>query len=472
VQGDSLRLLGDFQVGGGGSLQTTKTSLRPLQIATCDTLPIYGTAISSLQSSYAYSEPNSLAAITRRKQTFVVNRGVFGSQTLSPPQQISLLRRNGAVRWTRVLPKAQYYEGISSILEAPDRGCFATIISANAALVRLDSLGNVYWRKVIGKGTIFTSVPTVYDPVYTRAGTLLFHCAYTKNGNFTTGVMEVSQNGDSLTTRQTAPNSVRPGTFPAPGFDTLLPLRDGGFLVAAEEDSAAGYSSPFLTRLDQNLNVVWSSVYRSQASMAYRFTHPYELADGSLVTLACPLNGRVTTYYLFRYSAAGVLLQRYPFTSPLIASFTNASFTPPVGLQPLSDSTFMLVSNLRGSVSGQPVQRTYLAHLKVAGLRRVIDSHYIPATNPPLAARPSVAFPAPAYPNPATESVTVPLLPGQPAGQLVLLDLAGRRVLALPVAAGAAQARLAVSAVAAGTYLLRYEALGQPPATQRLTVAR
>lgn len=134
----------------------------------------------------------------------------------------------------------------------------------------------------------------------------------------------------------------------------------------------------------------------------------------------------------------------------------------------------MLVSNLRSYVAnGQQVQRTYLAHLKVAGLRRVIDSHYVPATNSPLAARPLAAsFPAPAYPNPATESLTVPLLAGQPAGQLTLLDLAGRQVLAQPVAAGATQVRLPVGAVAAGTYLLRYEVPGQPPATQRLTVAR
>ncbi len=351
------------------------------------------------------------------------------------PQQISLLRRNGAVRWTRTLPKAQYYEGISSILEAPDRGCFATIVSANTALVRLDSLGNVYWRKVVSKGTISTSVPTLYDPVYTRAGTLLFHCAY---GNLTTGVMEVSQNGDSLTTRQTAPNPLRPSSFPAPGFNTLLPLRDGGFLVVAEEDSAAGYSNPFLTRLDQNLNVVWSSVYHHPANQQYYFSHPYELADGSLVVLANPGYPYPSTYYLFRYSAAGVLLQRYLFASPLIPSLPSTSFTRPVGLQPLADSTFMLVSNLNSSgANGQRVQRVYLAHLKVAGLRRVIDSHYIPATNSSLATRATVAFPAPAYPNPAAETVTVPLLPGQPAGQLTLLDLTGRRVLAQPVAAGA-----------------------------------
>lgn len=114
-----------------------------------------------------------------------------------------------------------------------------------------------------------------------------------------------------------------------------------------------------------------------------------------------------------------------------------------------------------------------MLHLRIAGLRQVLAEPPLPPAQVFLAARPLAAsFPAPAYPNPATESLTVPLLPGQPAGQLTLLDLAGRQALAQPVAAGATQARLPVGAVAAGTYLLRYEAASQPPATQRLTVAR
>nr|GFC66389.1 hypothetical protein [Tanacetum cinerariifolium] len=307
---------------------------------------------------------------------------------------LHLLTRNGPLRWQQTLPPPATIIKVTGLTEAPDRGFFVAInTEVYTYLVRLDSLGNTLWRKKIGKKSALVPPPFTYDPVYTRAGNLLFHCVY--SDNITTGVMEVSQNGDSLTTHPTSPNPLSISNTSNPGLNPLIPLRDGGFLVAADVDSANGYSRPFLTRLDQNLNVVWSSIYRQNGSQQYRFSHPYELADGSLVVLANPSNGYPTTYYLFRYSAAGVLLQRYPFTSPLIAGFPNTGFTQPVGLQPLSDSTFMLVSNLRSYVAnGQQVQRTYLAHLRVAGLRRVVDSHYIPASNSPLATHAPVAFPA------------------------------------------------------------------------------
>ena len=324
----------------------------------------------------------------------------------------------------------------------------------------------------------------MFSPVYTRTGTLLFHCLYNKDGIPTTGVIEVSQNGDSLTTRQTSPAPQQVSDFLFGTKGSLVPLRDGGFLVAADVDSTVtGYFRPFLTRLDQQLRVVWSSVYRAQATKGYIFSHPYELADGSLVVLVNNSeSGHLGPYWLFRYSAAGALLQRYAFSSPLLVSLHQASqgsydpqFYQSPGFQPLSDSTFMLAGNLARYSGNSAIPSIYLAHLRVPGLRRVIDSHYIPATNSPLATHPlALPFPGPAYPNPATETVTVPyrLPPGSSAGRLVLYDLAGRRVLAQAVAPGAAPATLGVAGLAAGLYLLTLEVAGQPPATQRLAVVR
>lgn len=208
------------------------------------------------------------------------------------------------------------------------------------------------------------------------------------------------------------------------------------------------------------------------------------MSDGSLLVATTNYkSGYAEPFWLFRYSAAGVLLNRYAFTSPLLAALHSTApgdggpnFWGPEGLQPLSDSTFMLVSNLRLFRSNVQVQAVYLAHIKVPGLRRVVDSHYIPAANDPLAARPPTAtlFPGPAYPNPATETVTVPyrLPPGSSAGRLVLYDLAGRAARAQAVVgAGGGAATVRVAGLAPGMYLLALEVAGQPPVTQRLCIS-
>jgi hypothetical protein len=467
---DSLRLLADFQNGTGGGSLPTRTRLFRVQVGICDTLPTPNPVFTTQNAFYRGTQ----GIIARRGQVLIASANNAASQ----PIQLRLFDRSGQLRWLRTLPLLASYPELGGLLEAPDRGFFVGFGGGAAGktyLVRLDSLGNIVWQKILSRQK--SGGPMHFcDPAYTRTGSIVFHALYPANGTVpSAGVMEINQNGDSLSTRSTSPMLTQTGYFDYSLRNNLLPLRDGGFIATAIVDSATTNNyRPFLTRLDVNLNVVWSSLYRQYGTQRYVFSHPYELADGTLVVLANPTNVLLATYYLFRYSASGILLQRYAFTSPLVASFANTGFATPVGLQPLPDSTFMLVSNLRASASSP--QRTYLAHLKVAGLRRVVDSHYIPAANSPLAARASIevslALGEP-HPNPASETVTLSyqLPKGITTAKLVLYDLTGRQIATQPLRENQGEVHVSVRAVASGLYLGALEVDGRVLAKRKLAVA-
>jgi len=441
-------------------------------------------------SSYIYS---SIATVTRSGKTLIANS--YRPIQQPNPLTLTLRGRDGRPIWTRTFSQTSTCELINGLLEAPDRGFFVSMQSErDAFLLRLDSLGNTVWRRLIN-GPPFLE-PDLNYAVYTRTGTLLFTANYPIGGARMDCVVEISQNGTVLKVIPITPDPpqlalVGVGGGASPVRRSLLPLRDGGFLIVGQVDSAGtGIFRPFVTRLSSTLQVSWNTLFRSslvppfQSSQDFSFTTPFELADGSLLmTVRNHRSGYEGPFWFFRYSATGVLLNRYAFTSPLIPTLhtpPTTTFGPylyaPDGVQPLSDSTFMLVGNLRIYRNNTQPQITYLAHIKVPGLRRVINSNYIPAANDPLAARPAAAtlFPGPAYPNPATETVTVPyrLPPGIGSGRLVLYDLAGRAARAQLVGGtGAGAATVGVGGLAPGVYLLALEVAGQPPATQRLCIS-
>ncbi len=254
---------------------------------------------------------------------------------------------------------------------------------------------------------------------------------------------------------------------------SLLPLRDGGFALVGRLDSAnTGYDRPFLARLDRNLNLTWSYVYRAQATQNMQFAQPQELADGSLIVAASNAqSGRNYPFWLFRFSATGTLQQRYPFVSQVLTANTGGGrygfFGVAQGLQPLSDSTLMLVAGGSDLTSS----RIYLAHLRVPGLPRVIDSHVVPAAQP-LATRPARATGAELdlFPNPARETVTVRYHGTVPA-TLELRDALGRVVLRQELPA-AGEAHLLVAALPTGLYTATLWVNGQRGPSQKLAVAR
>ena len=59
------------------------------------------------------------------------------------------------------------------------------------------------------------------------------------------------------------------------------------------------------------------------------------------------------------------------------------------------------------------------------------------------------------YPNPAVSSVNVSFSALESASEVVLFDMTGRRVIAMPVAAGSTEAQITVNGLANGIYMLR-----------------
>lgn len=447
---------------------TTPTGLGWVRRGNCDTARFASLAATRFTPQGSLAAQATFIVPTRRRQVRVLHTTFTDSVRV----RLYAYTRQGQLRWARAYTSRSAYVLAQGLAEAPDGGMYISTISGGAAplpitsLLKVDSIGQVKWRRIYasnrgGGGAATGRTSGFFRPVYTVRGNLLLAGTWNVDsvGVSSYGlVLEANQQGDSLTSRKfPARKPARVGVL----VTGVRALRDGGFLVVSRLDSA-GVAACGFTRLTANLQEQWTYVYRPTNS--FRFYPPelsqgLELPDGSLLgTLLLQKFGNNSVRFL-RLSATGQLLQEYT-----VPSITFA----PSSLAPLAaDSSFVL-----GGADGSGGLASVL-QVRIPGLRRVLAEPPLPPAQVGLAARPLAAsFPAPAYPNPATESLTVPLLPGRSAGQLTLLDLAGRRVLAQPVAAGAAGATLAVGAVAAGTYLLRYEVPGQPPATQRLTVAR
>ncbi|HEX8330412.1 MAG TPA: T9SS type A sorting domain-containing protein [Hymenobacter sp.] len=469
-QPDSLRLVSDYYPT---NIASAVTRVQRLRLSSCDTLPTGSTT-----ARLRLSGISSVAGTNRRGQVLVTQQLVrplaAGTNGDSIRIVLSLFNRDGSTRWRRVVPPQSSGEGVSGVIEAPGAGFFLFGGQSNGQggnhsfVIRLDSLGQVQWRRTYGQRLSFT----LSNPVYTRTGTLLLAVQYPVRLPVlavATGVMEFNQQGDSLTTRRVVIRLLGNSTLPLTKPGSLVPLRDGGFALVGYADSTNVALSPFLARLDRNLNLVWSHVHRQGATA---LTQPRELADGSLVVVASNgQSGRGFPYWLFRFSAAGALQQRYPFVSQVLTANTGGGrfgfFGVAQGLQPLSDSSLVVVAGSNDINSS----RIYLAHLRVPGLPRVVDSHVVPAAQP-LAARPGRAAGAglDLYPNPASEIVAARYAPAPGAATLELRDALGRVVLVQPVSATETETRLSVRALPAGLYFATMRVNGQQVARSKLVV--
>ncbi len=452
-QPDSLRLLNNY---GPNTGSPTYHRITRVAVGTCDTLTLPGAAFPTpdVQSSIDFR----VACTTRRGGMLVssVQRGGRAIPGLdSALLRLTLLDRNGRVRWSRLVAGG-CHTGARGLLEAPDGGFYVS----GGGLMRVDSAGRMLWCRRYGSNT-----GDLRSPTYSRRGTLLFSVLYGPGA----GVLEVGQQGDSLGFTPVMPpgsTSSNNGTPFSPSTEVLRPLRDGGLLMLGEADSASATNRDrhFLARLDRNLGVSWVFALPSRLTNPLRMVQPFELADGTiLVLVTSDYSGRGQPFWLYHLSAAGALLQRYPFTSqvlpPRINAFSQGYLGWVQGVQPLRDSSFVLASTYRDPTRNH----TYLAHLRVPGLPRVLNSSFFP-----LAARPGAALApealGPPHPNPAAETVAFTyVLPGGSApAVLVLRDVAGRRVLAQALAGRAGTAHLALAGLPGGLYLATLEVGGQP----------
>jgi hypothetical protein len=430
----------------------------------CDTARFASLAATKLILQGASGTQVTFIMPTRRRQIRVLHT----FSTDSTHVRLYAFTRWGQLRWARTYG-TQYMPGLAQgLAEAPDGGLYLSTIARGlpgtsiTSLSKVDSLGQLKWQRTYASHRYVTTSRAFgfVRPVYTVRGNLLLAGTWNVDsvGVSPYGlVLEANQQGDSLTSRKfPARKPARVGVL----VTGVRAVRDGGFLVVSRLDSVGRFTCGF-TRLTANLQEQWTYIYRPTNS--FKFSPPelsqgLELADGSLLGAFLLQKFGNNSVRFLRLSATGQLLQEYTVPS---LTFAASSLAPLA-----ADSSFVL-----GGADGSSGLASVL-QVRLPGLRRVLAEPPLPPAQVVLAARGPAAFPAPAYPNPAAESVTVPLLPSPVAGKLTLLDLAGRRVLAQPVAAGAASATLAVGAVAAGTYLLRYEVPGQLPAIQRLTVAR
>ncbi|GAA4351540.1 hypothetical protein GCM10023185_10270 [Hymenobacter saemangeumensis] len=480
LQPDSLRLLSDYNPSGPNQLQVR---LLRVGVGQCDTL-------TTRTATLGINGPSDLITLTatNRRGQVLLTQSLFRPQAAGAFDSIrivlQLLDRDGRLRWRRVLTPQAPREGISGVLEAPTNGFFLVGSDSSPGptgppisydfVLRIDSTGRELWRRR------YRQLPNVglINPAYTLSGHFVCISDYFAPGQFQRmTIREFNQRGDSLSTRHII---ILPQQLTRVPFynvpNSLIPLRDGGFALVGQVDSAnTSYYRPFLSRLSPQGAVVWSYVYRPQATQFLRFAQPQELADGSLVVVASnQQSGRGYPFWLFRFSATGTLQQRYPFVSQVLTANTNGGrngfFGVAQGLQPLSDSTFIVAAGSADNISS----RIYLAHLRVPGLPRVIDSHYVPAADPLTTRAPVTAWPgAAAYPNPATDQLTLPyrLPPGARTARLLVHDALGRAVHAQALDPRQPQAVLPLAGWPPGLYLFSLLVDGQVRGRQRVAVA-
>ena len=473
VRPDSLRLIGSFNSVAGNAYLVKQRMVR-VSVSSCDTLPLRGSSAPTPNADYPQYDRRP-ACVTRRGEVLMASTqrtGPIQPGTDSVRLRLTLLGRNGRVRWSRLVAPCLPRQSAESLLEAPDGGFYA---AGAGALMRLDSLGRLLWCRS------YREVFNFRTPTYSRRGTLLFSVGYRvflragASPYIGAGVLEVSQHGDSLGLHPVQPaggTGAINSAWGSSSVEVLRPLRDGGLLFLGLTDTIVPNQSgrPFLARYTSSLQVAWIFALPQRGLNYFTMAQPFELADGTLLVLVgtC-LSSRSQPFWFYRFSATGALLQRYPFNSQVLPAPANALVGNEgwvQGLQPLRDSSFVLACAHAGATPAQAL--TYLAHLRVPGLPRVLDSSFFPLGTRPGAGLTPDAL-GPPHPNPATETVSLAYaLPiSSNTATLVLHDLTGRRVLTQSLTGRTGTAQLTVAALPSGLYLATLEINGQAYGSSR-----
>jgi hypothetical protein len=411
---------------------------------------------------------------TARHAVFTTARGSWlaTSDTMSPgamPYADSygsrLWQLSAAGQVQQVLRPLPWLPGESpeALLPASDGGLYALLTNRNvpladrkaSSLLCFDSTGRLRWRRHYGWAVANTAASLCYTP----SGTLLLAGSQntTAAGFPRLRLLELgAAQGDSLRGRLlplpvgTAYESmVRYNDLP---FEAV-PLLSGGYVLACEAQlTASTYPTGTIIRLDNNLNAVWRYTRPPVPPGQYPifFTQVRELADGSLLALACSESNRVRTFWLYRLAGnTGALLAIYPCTpAPLLVRVHH--------LLPAADSTLLVMGDVfPGGRSGD----LYLGRLRIPGLPRIVTAAVSPA---------KAALQLEVHPNPAQGFVRV-TLPGRSSpGVLELRDTLGR-VVRLGVAAPGVPVGWSLAGVSSGLYLVVLRGAG-PPVVRHLVV--
>ena len=386
--------------------------------------------------------------------------------------QVSL---NGQVRRLIRPTPSTFYETASSVVVAPDGGCYVSVINSIGvgggyiapSLMRFDSTGTMRWRQnYAGSASNYLT-----GLALTPTGNILLVGEGAADASLRVAVkfLEVEPGrGDSL--RVTYVPTPASNVDESAGRDIsrpyeLIPLRQGGYAMATRIIPFNGQTPPptgAVVRLDANYNLLWRYQYNttSPSGPNVYFTQVRELADGSLLALARSSYFLQRTCWLYRLNGAtGAVLNIYPI-QPQLPGLVQVNYLLPVA----SDSTLLLAGPTITN-AGQPAG-LYVARVRIQGLPRVVSA---PVVTLATTRQARAALALHCYPNPATDELHVSYaLAGAAAARLEVRDMLGRVVWQQPASAGGAT--VPVRGLAPGLYLVALVDAGQTLATRRVAI--
>ena len=382
--------------------------------------------------------------------------------------------KNGNLQWTKPYAVNTFDTG-QRLLTSPDSGYFLggrTIIGGNNrrfTLARTDSLGNVKWRRKYD----WSNNDFFSDIQHTLNGNIIMYG--NSGGPERLKLLLVNQQGDSVLGRAITVIGGNRAERMFSDFCSIIPLTDGGFVMAAEIDTTVTGASPYLgmvVKVNANLVPVWHYIHRSLPNNVY-FTRSRELADSSIIMLAHERKGAASTpgnkFFLYHFSQTGVLLNIHTFTSSIALQIQ--AFT----MEALPDSSFMIGGS--GMITGSPnyTYGLYLAKVKIAGMPAGLQlpNAIINGVSPELAKN-KVSL-GQSYPNPTSSEATIPyLLPKGCKAAIISINevVSGRQVKSYKLKQEEANLIVDLHNLSNGIYTYTLYIDEKPVATKKLSVVK
>ena len=381
----------------------------------------------------------------------------------------------GRLRWSRPVAVHPEQDGFAGTVATTDNGWLSVMLAAQSTglvrqqciLFKTDSAGQVRWQRPYGWSLAEDVLHIQRNPATGRillAGNIQ-PVGATNGADKEYKLLLVNERGDSIRGRRLAPLGAGVNVRTQQGWEKLLPLRDGGWLLTGVRDSATTTNDPpLLVRLDSLLQPRWTALRRPPAGQQLRYADACELTDGSLLVLAWQVFPATNSFALHRYSATGQLLAVLPLASA-------CPQVHPARLTPTLDGRGVFIA---GSCDQSPTDRR--------GYVALVDLQSLPGAvvlSAPQPAQPAIAAPLTfdLFPNPASTTATLRyrLPAGTTAAALHLTDATGRLVRRLTLRGGQsgdAEVTVPLAGLAPGLYAATLRtADGRPLATRRLAVA-